>query len=218
MAQTPPKLTGGIAHRTRQLSCILENWPESSSESYNSLLPPSSSAADDRLPNSMQSSLWENDDVDETSSSDYQKHHQSSAKADSNILEIDDLEESLMKDNYVSFYSQLNEIENKNTFFGNHVVQYPEVMITSCYGSIGDDGGDKLTEIVDRPIDLDLLYLNSIGLNNEPKCRSPLSVSLNASVCGEPSTITDSIVPDVHECTNPLMEYSMNENEIEEGK
>lgn len=217
MAQTPPKLTGGIAHRTRQLSCILENWPESSSESYNSLLPPSSSAADDRTPNSMQSSLWENDDVDnvdETSSTDHQKHHQSS----SNILEIDDLEESLMKDNYISFYSKLNEIENKNTFFGNHVVQYPEVMITSCYGSIGDDGGDKLTEIVDRPIDLDLLYLNSIGLNNEPKCRSPLSVSLNASVCGEPSTMTDSIVPDAHECTNPLMEYSMNENEIEEGK
>lgn len=214
MAQTPPDesshgllpkfatVSGGgggiITHRTRQLSCILENWPESSSESYNLLIPD-----DDQIPNSMQSSVWVNDDndTDENNTPD-RKNLLSSLKNDSHILEIDDLEESLK---YNCYYSE--ETENKNgdlnEIIGNKVVQYPEVMISSCYGSIDNNG--------DNGDPMDMLYINSICLNNAPKCRSPLSASLNTSIYGE-STV-DSMIPDGNECS-PLMDFSVKESEI----
>lgn len=82
---------------------------------------------------------------------------------------------------------------------GGPVEKYPKIMTTSCYGALSNnpfsDGKLMISDdIVHRSTDElllknnnnfneDFLYLNPPVLSNQPKCRSPLPVSLSSSYC-----------------------------------
>lgn len=189
------------AFRTRHLSCILENWSES--ESYNSLpieatspgLPDASfAAAIDAA--ATKPLCWEAEDVEEYITT-----------LDENcIRDIESIErlDQLMpppktwprKRRAVQVELHPEPIECQT---GAPVEQYPTIMTASCYGSLDTsfeiascvvqpelDVLDQLTQMLKNteiePLE-DYLYLNPPILNNQPKCRSPLPMSLNSSFC-----------------------------------
>lgn len=198
---TAPSFTLG-AFRTRHLSCILENWSES--ESYNSLPievhspgHPDASFAAALDEAAIKPHCWEAEDVDEYITT----------LDESCIREIESIEriDQLLpppppmtwprKRRAVQVELHAEPIECQS---GAPIEQYPTIMTASCYGSLmgtSASGGahqcemdvlDQLTQMLKdteiEPID-DYLYLNPPVLNNQPKCRSPLPMSLNSSFC-----------------------------------
>lgn len=196
----PPSFTLG-AFRTRHLSCILENWSES--ESYNSL--PVEATSPGQPEESFAAALdaastkplsWEAEDVDEYITT----LDESCIRDIESIERIDQLiappRTWQRKRRAIQVDLHPEPIECQT---GAPIEQYPTIMTASCYGSLDTsfegtpcgvdaemDVLDQLTQMLKNtgmePLD-DYLYLNPPLLNNQPKCRSPLPISLNSSFC-----------------------------------
>lgn len=200
---TPPKPSNFTlgAYRTRHLSCILENWSES--ESYNSLPieatspgRPDESFAEALDAASTKPHCWEAEDVDEYITT----------LDETCIRDIESFEhiDQLMpppktwprKRRAIQVEMHPEPIECQT---GAPIEQYPTIMTASCYGAL-DTSFESTTCLVDPEMDVldqltqmlknteiepleNYLYLNPPLLNNQPKCRSPLPMSLNSSFC-----------------------------------
>lgn len=203
-AETVPTFTLG-AYRTRHLSCILENWSES--ESYNSLPTEVTQKSDDSFNTLLDRKpmSWEAEDVTEYITT----------LDESRILDIESIEridKLSNEEKTTNPWSKLgynkwadNESPKKmvkvdvhttdtngangvlSVKSGGPVLKYPEIMTTSCYGSLSNPFVDKTfddmnsaDESIHKHQQDDFFYLNPM-INNQAKCRSPLPTSLSNS-------------------------------------
>lgn len=242
-------LPGG--YRTRHLSCIMEQWSES--ESYTSLPiePTNQSIPTENHADILRSESrsWEAEDVDEyittldescllniesleridrigSASEELSKTSSWPQKTTSNQNIVVEVEHHVHPD------ARASPLRNCHGGGGEVVHRYPNIMTTSCYGSLSGDPYEnayddddyrepaatalpetdvleQLTQMLRNTEELvtrqqlqlqqeqqqqqqqpqhndnyDYLILNPpLYLNNQPKCRSPLPISLNSSFC-----------------------------------
>lgn len=219
----PPSFALGGAYRTRHLSCILENWSES--ESYNSLPPEFTKKTNDSfdgLLDLQQPMAWEAEDVTEYITT----------LDESCILDIESIEridqfgcipnapsaKMPSKSVHAMRYhppksSNSCTNQSKNSFHfdssdmaisGGSNEKFPNIMTTSCYGSLNSASTVTMMAEVDvhrsteellppKNMAYEFLYLNAMPtVNNQPKSRSPLPVSLSSSFCDGTTSMNNS--------------------------
>lgn len=214
----PPSFALGGAYRTRHLSCILENWSES--ESYNSLPPEFTKKTDDSfdgLLDLQQPMAWEAEDVTEYITT----------LDESCILDIESIERidqfgcvpngtSAIPTSAIHYHPQKSSNSTNQSrdslLFGSSVMtisggpneKFPNIMTTSCYGSLNSASTVTMMAEVDvhqsteellppKNMTYEFLYLNAMpSINNQPKSRSPLPVSLSSSFCDGTTSMNNS--------------------------
>lgn len=211
----PPSFALGGAYRTRHLSCILENWSES--ESYNSLPPEFTKKTDDSfdgLLDLQQPMAWEAEDVSEYITT----------LDESCILDIESIERvdqfgcmpsataAIPASSSVQKSSKSTNQSKDSLFFGSSDMtnsgepndKFPNIMTTSCYGSLNSASTVTMMADVDvhqsteellplKNMAYEFLYLNAMpSASNQPKSRSPLPASLSSSFCEGTTSMNNS--------------------------
>lgn len=222
-SETPvtPSFALGGAYRTRHLSCILENWSES--ESYNSLPPEFTKKTDDSfdgLLDLQQPMAWEAEDVTEYITT----------LDESCILDIESIERidqfgmpnatpaipTSTSGHAIHYHSQKPSNSTNHSkdslFFGSSDMtisgepndKFPNIMTTSCYGSLNSASTVTMMAEIDvhqsteellppKNMAYEFLYLNAMpSVSNQPKSRSPLPVSLSSSFCDGTTSMNNS--------------------------